>query len=225
MARIQGFSIKNYGVLRDITIGKLWNTQQNQSLTPMTVVIGKNGTGKSSLFDALDFLADCLKSGVEEACDARGRGGFDRIHSQGSNEPIEFQIYYRQASGDRPITYELVIDTDGTRRPYVKEERLRQRRRGQRHGWPFSFLWMKDGQGVAWKGEELGSPGEPDDDEEVFFSKIIGEISSGKQTEESRETEVIELQNKRKLGIATLGALKQHPRISEHFASSSKGGT
>lgn len=214
MARIEGFSIKNYGVLRDITIGKLWNTQQNQSLTPMTVVIGKNGTGKSSLFDALGFLADCLKSGVEEACDARGRGGFDRIHSQGSNEPIEFQIYYRQASGDRPITYELVIDTDGTRRPYVKEERLRQRRRGQRHGWPFSFLWMKDGQGVAWKGEELGSPGEPDDDEEVFFSKIIGEISSGKQTEESRETEVIELQNKRKLGIATLGALKQHPRIS-----------
>ena len=112
MARIEGFSIKNYGVLRDITIGKLWNTQQNQSLTPMTVVIGKNGTGKSSLFDALGFLADCLKSGVEEACDARGRGGFDRIHSQGSNEPIEFQIYYRQASGDRPITYELVIDTE-----------------------------------------------------------------------------------------------------------------
>lgn len=214
MARIEGFSIKNFGVLKDLTIGKLWNTQNNQSLTPMTVVIGKNGTGKSSLFDALGFLADCLKSGVEDACDARGRGGFERIRSQGSCEPIEFQIYYRQASGDRPITYELVIDIDDSSRPYVKEERLRQRRRGQRRGWPFSFLWMKDGQGVAWKGEELASPGEFGDDEDILFSRIIDDLLSGVQTEESRETEVVELQDKRKLGIATLGALKQHPRIS-----------
>ena len=32
--------------------------------------------------------------------------------------------------------------------------------------------------------------------------------------EESKETEVVELADKRKLGIATLGSLKQHPRIS-----------
>ena len=31
---------------------------------------------------------------------------------------------------------------------------------------------------------------------------------------ESNETEIVELQDNRKLGIATLGALKQHPRIS-----------
>ena len=214
MARIEGFSIKNFRVLKDMTIGKLWNTQQNQPLTPMTVVIGKNGTGKSSLFDAFGFLSDCLSLGVEEACDARGRGGFDRIRSQGSHEPIEFQIYYRQDSAARPIIYEIVIDTDGAGRPYVKEERLRQRRMGQRYGRPFSFLWMQEGQGVAWKGQELGNLSERDGDESVFFAKILAAIHSGEQTEESRETEVIELQDKRKLGIATLGALKQHPRIS-----------
>ena len=43
---------------------------------------------------------------------------------------------------------------------------------------------------------------------------LIDKIESGTQTEESGKTEVIELQDKRKLGIATLGALKQHPRIS-----------
>ena len=32
--------------------------------------------------------------------------------------------------------------------------------------------------------------------------------------EESKETEVIELEDRRKLGIATLGSLKQHPRIA-----------
>ena len=49
----------------------------------MTAVIGKNGVGKSTLFDAFGFLADALKSGVEEACDSRGRGGFERIHCLG----------------------------------------------------------------------------------------------------------------------------------------------
>ena len=72
MAKIEGFRIKNYRVLKDVTLGKLWNMQQAQPLTPMTVVIGKNGVGKSSLFDAFGFLADCLKLGVEEACDIRG---------------------------------------------------------------------------------------------------------------------------------------------------------
>ena len=83
MAKIEGIRIANYRVLKNLTLGKLWNTQHAQPLTPMSVVIGKNGVGKSSLFDAFGFLADCLKLGVEEACDARGRGGFQRIRSQG----------------------------------------------------------------------------------------------------------------------------------------------
>ena len=128
MAKIEGFKIKNYRVLKDITLGILWNKRQAQPLTPMTAVIGKNGVGKSSLFDAFGFLADCLKLGVEEACDAKGRGGFERIRSQGSGEPIEFHIYYRQTVKSRPITYELAIDVDTNGRPHVKRERLRQRR-------------------------------------------------------------------------------------------------
>lgn len=220
MARIEGFNIKNYGVLKDVTLGKLWNTQGNRPLTPMTVVIGKNGTGKSTLFDAFGFLADCLKLGVEEACDARGRGGFERMRSQGSEAPIEFQIYYRQDSKSRPITYELAIDTDHTGRPYVTQERLRQRRSGQRHGRPFSFLWLVEGEGVAWKGQELGPQSDDeiaDDDGDkasMLFRRLLDRLFSGTETEESRETEAIELQDRRRLGIATLGALKQHPRIS-----------
>ena len=96
MAHIDGIRIRNFRVLRDITIGKLWNLQKANPLTPMTAVIGKNGVGKSSLFDAFGFLADCLKSGVEEACDLRGRGGFQRIRSQGQQGPIEFEVYYKE---------------------------------------------------------------------------------------------------------------------------------
>ncbi len=213
MAKIEGIRFTNYRVLRDVTLGKLWNTPHNQPLTPMTAVIGKNGVGKSSLFDAIGFLADCLKLGVEEACDARGRGGFDHIRSQGNQGPIEFEVYYREEGSARPITYELAIDKDGSGRPYVASERLRQRRLGQRRGWPFSFLIMEDGNGLVWKGEAQGQQIAESGEEESDIIALIESLSSS-EDEESAEREVIELQDKRKLGIATLGALKQHPRIS-----------
>ncbi len=211
MARIEGIRIRNYRVLRDVTLGRLWNTRAVQPLTPMTAVIGKNGVGKSSLFDAFGFLGDCLKVGVEEACDAHGRGGFARIRSQGSAGPIEFQVYYRQRTNSRPITYDLAVDMDASGRPYVSRERLRQRRAGQTRGRPFSFLMMEDGRGVAWRGEAEGR--EFDDSESAIFDldAFWKELESG---EESAETELVELQDKRRLGITTLGALKQHPRIS-----------
>ena len=62
---------------------------------------------------------------------------------------------------------------------------------------------------MAWKGEELSETS----DEELLNTGFQS-IKSGTETEESRTVEVIELQDKRRLGIVTLGALKQHPRIS-----------
>lgn len=192
-----------------------WNTvPKPEPLTPMTAVIGKNGAGKSTLFDAFGFLADCLKVGVEEACDSPGRGGFPRIHSQGQSGPIEFEIYYREELKARPITYELAIDNDASGRPYVLRERLRQRGKGQKHGRPFSFLIIEDGRGVAWKGESKGQDLNAEK-EDFSVHSLLTRIQEGKDEEEEiRETEIVELEDKRKLGIATLGSLKQHPRIS-----------
>jgi predicted ATPase len=213
MARIEGFRVKNFKVLRDVTLGRLWNRQQDTPLTPMTAVIGKNGVGKSTLFDAFGFLADCLKSGVEEACDVRGRGGFERIVAQGRTEPIEFEVYYREERNARPITYELAIDLDESGRPFVLKERLRQRRRGQGSGWPFSFLMLDGGKGLVWKGEQIGRQVDEGKGDFDLFS-LMESIKAGELPEESKETEVVELEDRRKLGIATLGSLKQHPRIS-----------
>ncbi|HEY9822437.1 MAG TPA: AAA family ATPase [Candidatus Sericytochromatia bacterium] len=213
MAKIEGFRVINYRSLGDVTMGKLWNTQNAKPLTPMTAVIGKNGVGKSTLFDTFGFLADCLKGGVEEACDSRGRGGFERIRSQGQKGSIEFQIYYKEDGNARPITYELAIDLDSSERPYVKKERLRQRRKDQKKGRPYSFVILNEGKGVAWKGEEEGTQFD-EDQRDCDVTIFIQEIQRGETSEESKETEEVELDDKRKLGIATLGALKQHPRIS-----------
>lgn len=209
MAMIEGFRIKNFKALKDITLGRLWNQQSVTSLMPMTAVIGKNGVGKSTLFDAFGFLADSLKSGVEEACDSRGRGGFEKIRSQGQNGAIEFEVYYKEDRTARPITYELAIDIDNSGRPFVLRERLRQRRKNQKHGWPFSFLMLNKGKGVVWKGEQEGRQIDEEKDE-FDLLKFMESIMQ----EESKETEVVELEDWRKLGIATLGSLKQHPRIS-----------
>ncbi|DAB30281.1 MAG TPA: ATPase [Sulfurimonas sp. UBA12504] len=209
MAKIQGFSVKNFGTLKDITMGKLWNTQGKEELTPLTAVIGKNGVGKSTLFDVFGFLSDCLKFGVEEACDMNGRGGFHKMRSQGSNEPIEFHVYYREDYKSRPITYELSIDLDDYERPYVKSERLRQRRAGQDRGRPFSFLLLNEGRGAVWKGELEGLKITNDD----FETPIENLLASFSQVE-STTTELVELSDKRRLGIAILGTLTEHPRIS-----------
>ena len=194
MALIEGFRVQNYRALRDDTLGKLSNQQAGEPLTPFTVVIGKNGVGKSTLFDAFGFVADCLSHDVETACDMKQRGGFERLRSLGTNEPIRFEIYYREAKGERPMTYELAIGLDESGRPFVKSELLTQRRKGQKHGRPFPFLRLEHGMGLVWAGEEAV------------------ETEGGR---EDNAKESVELTDLRQLGIATLGTLKEHPRIKQ----------
>ncbi len=191
MALIEGFRVQNYRALHDVTLGKLSNQQQGDALTPFTVVIGKNGVGKSTLFDAFGFVADCLSTDVETACDMKQRGGFERLRTMGSTDAIRFEIYYREDRGERPITYELAIAMDSSGRPFVESEVLKQRRKGQKHGRPYPFLRLHNGKGTVWAGEEAV------------------EVES----EEDRAQTPVELTDTRQLGIATLGTLKEHPRI------------
>ncbi|NCS62180.1 MAG: AAA family ATPase [Rhodoferax sp.] len=192
MALIEGFRVQNYRALRDVTLGKLSSQQGGAPLTPFTVVIGRNGVGKSTLFDAFGFVADCLAHDVEQACDMKQRGGYERLHSRGTDGPISFEIYYREAVGERPMTYELSIALDDMGRPFVESEVLKQRRKGQKHGRPYPFLRLHHGKGMVWAGEEAV------------------EVEGG---EEDRSQTSVELTDLRQLGIATLGTLKEHPRI------------
>ena len=191
MALIEGLKIKNYRVLKDVVLGRTITDRGQSPLEPLTVVIGRNGTGKSTLFDAFGFLADCLTFGVEEACYRSERGGFEKLRSYGQSGPIEFEIYYRESRANRPISYNIEIDGDEYGRPYVAAERLRQRRKGQSRGWPYSFLDLKNGKGAVWAGDSLESTEEEDSNKEY-----------------------IELDDPRYLGIATLGHLQAHPRIA-----------
>ena len=190
MAVLEGIQIQNYRSLRDVTLGKTFEKQSSDALPRLMAVIGANGVGKSTLLDALGFLGDCLNDGVEAACDKPQRGGFERLRTQGVQEPIRFEVRFRQTLKDRPISYSLHIDQDTRGRVCVVYERLRQRRKGQSNGRPYSFLELRDGEGYAWSGEE-------------------SEINEG-----VRKTE-IRMSDRQVLGIATLGTLKDHPRIGQ----------
>ena len=73
------------------------------------------------------------------------------------------------------------------------------------------FCCSITGKAWAWKGEQEGR--QIDEGEKALDIKSLWDLLKSGE-EESPETETIELEDRRKLGIATLGALKQHPRIS-----------
>lgn len=105
-------------------MGRLFRDRSGAPLSNMTTIIGPSGTGKSTMADAFGFIADCLEMGVEAAFDSKNRGGYEKIVSQGVHEPIRFELYYRETSNSRPITYELTISLDKNGRPFVAEREI-----------------------------------------------------------------------------------------------------
>jgi predicted ATPase len=188
MARIEGIRIQNYRALHDVTIGKTFEHQHGEPLPHMIAVIGPNGAGKSTLLDAFGFLGDCLANGVEEACERSHRGGIERLRTQGVTEAIKFELYYREEHDERPISYTLHIGADKSGRAFVAKERFRQRRPNQKRGWPLSFVDVTRGKGYAWAGEST--------DDEEGTDKIE-----------------VQLEDRRKLAITSLGNLSEYPRI------------
>jgi predicted ATPase len=173
MAQLAGIRIQNYRALKDVSFGPTFERRENVELPRLIAMIGPNGCGKSSVMDAFGFIGDCLRSGVEGACDKNNRGGFERLRTQGQEGPLKFDLYYRESPADRPISYSLHINIDSKHRPYVAKERLRQRRPGQTRGWPFSYLDLNDGKGSTWAGaENKKTPVELEDDQHLGITSL-----------------------------------------------------
>jgi predicted ATPase len=138
--RIEYLRVKNYRALRDLELKKI---------TPLTVFLGANGSGKSTVFDVFAFLAECFSAGLRKAWDRRGR--FKELRTRGADGPIEIELKYREQSATVPITYHLSVEED-LRGPFVAEEWL-QWRRGRQYGAPFKFLDFKEGSGRVVTGD------------------------------------------------------------------------
>ena len=153
---IEELSIRNYRALRDVRLTKL---------PKLAVVVGANGTGKSTLFDVFSFLKDSLAENVSSAV-AR-RGGFRELVSRGSDGPVEITVKFRETTG-RLATYLLQIAPRGGR-AVVSHEVLRYRR-GRGSGRPWHFIDFSEGNGTAITNESVY--GEPDMEEERAEYKL-----------------------------------------------------
>ncbi len=189
MASIEGFRIQNYRVLRDIAIGRIGTDENLRSanpLTPLTAVIGKNGSGKSSVFDAFGFLADCMDSDLETACNARGRGGYDKLTTNGNEDgPVKITVCYRESENDPPIIYEVAIGKDRNELPAVRSESLRQRAKNQSCGRPKSFLHLENGRGTVWIGDDTFEGDELQKKEVEFEPRKLAIVSLAEQFSEN----------------------------------------
>ena len=56
--RIESIRLKNFKSFRDVHI---------KEIPKFLVIVGANGSGKSSLFDVFGFLRDCLSQNVRHA--------------------------------------------------------------------------------------------------------------------------------------------------------------
>ena len=117
------------------------------------VLVGANGTGKTTFFDLFGFLKDCLVYDVNKAMQVRG--GYKEVLSRGASgdESIELEIKFRMeiATVERLVTYLIEIGSSG-KSPEVRREVLRYKR--GRHGSPYHFLDFSHGDGYAVTNEE-----------------------------------------------------------------------
>jgi predicted ATPase len=121
-----------------------------QDIPGFCVVVGANGTGKSTLFSVFEFLRDAMNSNVTAAL-ARlgGSRGLQEVRSRGATGPIEIELKLRARLGGGPpklITYTLQID-EVAGRPVVAREVLKYRRGSS--GKPWHFLDFQNGEGTA----------------------------------------------------------------------------
>ncbi|NIA31128.1 MAG: AAA family ATPase [Actinobacteria bacterium] len=141
--KIESIRIVNFKMLKNAVM---------VDIPKLCVIVGANGSGKTTFFDVFGFLKDCLTFNVRHAI--QKRGGYDELVSRGSeNQELQIELQFRMsiAHVERLVTYYLEIAQEN-KRPYVKREILRYKRGP--YGSPFHFLDFKHGEGYAITNEE-----------------------------------------------------------------------
>jgi predicted ATPase len=136
--KIESIRLKNFKVFRDAELTDLPN---------FCVVVGANGTGKSTIFSMFGFLREALTTNVNTALmKLGGSRGFQEVRSRNSQGPIEIELKFRENPDSPLITYFLQIgEKEG--KALVEREVLKYRRGSS--GQPWHFLDFTRGKGTA----------------------------------------------------------------------------
>jgi predicted ATPase len=101
-------------------------------LSPFTILVGRNGSGKSNFMDALHFVADSLQISLEHATESRG--GVDSVIRRTKDDAasLSVEIELSLPSGNT-ADYQFALSSNG-RRFVVQHELLRVRSSDRGHG-------------------------------------------------------------------------------------------
>jgi predicted ATPase len=140
--RIESIKLKNYKLYRNIEV---------KNISDLVIIVGANGSGKSTFFDIFGFLSDALNGNVRQAI--QKRGGFKEVISREQLGFIEIELQFKLtiAEKERLVTYHLEIGEEKGL-AFVQREILRYKRGA--YGSPFHFLDFSKGQGYAISNEE-----------------------------------------------------------------------
>jgi len=136
--QIESIRLKNFKAFQNAELNDLPN---------FCVIVGANGTGKSSIFSVFGFLRDALTTNVNTALiKLGGSKGFQEVRSRNSKGPIEIELKFRDQPGSPLTTYFLQIG-ERKGRGIVEREILKYRRGSS--GQPWHFLDFNRGKGTA----------------------------------------------------------------------------
>jgi predicted ATPase len=137
--KIEALRIKNFKAFKDVEMLDIPN---------FCVIVGANGTGKSTLFNVFGFLKEALTTNVTTALIKQGGNrSFQEVRTRNSDESIEIEIKFRDKPKAPLVTYFLKInEKDG--KAIVEKEVLKYRR-GRSSGQPWHFLDFSNGRGNA----------------------------------------------------------------------------
>ncbi len=92
-------------------------------LRPFTLFIGRNGSGKSSFVEALQWLQESLFYGLQEATERRFRTYLFLRNKRSTTTSLHLELQ----GGGEPLFYDLEVEkaTGATARPVVRDEELK----------------------------------------------------------------------------------------------------
>ena len=136
--KIEYLRLKNFRAFQNVELN---------DIPRLAVIVGANGTGKSTLFQVFGFLRDAMRDNLHSALTRLGGSrGFKEVRSRDSDGDIEIEIKFRTSDDSPRISYELHIGIENDS-PVVSREVLKYRR-GSR-GQPWHFLDFSRGTGTA----------------------------------------------------------------------------
>src|SRR5690349_3488305 len=92
-------------------------------LNDLTILVGKNGSGKSNFLDSISFVADALSSTLDFAI--RQRGGLGSVRKRSGGHPTNFTISMRLTlPSGRASSYVFQVGSDPNGRHKVRREAL-----------------------------------------------------------------------------------------------------